>query len=39
MDNNPYDQLLIIQVTIEANSQDSDDKMNKLTEYLTEMIA
>ena len=39
MDNKSDDQLLIIQVTIEANSQDSEDKMNKLTEYLTEMIA
>ena len=37
--NNSDDQLLIMQATIEANSQDSDEKMKNLTEDLTAMIA
>ena len=32
-------QLLIMQATIEANRQDSDDKMKKLTEVLVAIIA
>ena len=39
MDNKSDYQLLIIQVTIEANIQDYDDKMNNIIEYLTAMIA
>ena len=38
MDINPYDQLLIMPSTIEANRQDYDDKMKNITEYLTSMI-
>ena len=38
MDKNSYDQLLIMQVTIDANRQDSDEKMNNITEDLTSMI-
>ena len=32
-------QLLIMQATTEANRQDYDDKMKKLTEYPTKIIA
>ena len=39
MDNNSDEKLLIIQVTIEANRQDSKEKTKKITEYLTGMIA
>ena len=39
MDSKSYDQLLITQSTFEANRQDFDEKIKKLTEYLTEMIA
>ena len=35
MDNNSDDQFLIMQATIEANMQDYDEKMNKLTKDLT----
>ena len=38
MDNKSDEQLLIIQSTIEANRQDSDDKTRKLTGFLKEMI-
>ena len=38
MNNKSDDQLLTMQATIETNRQDSDDKMKKLTEDLTEMI-
>ena len=38
MDNKSDEQLLIMKVTIGANKQDSDEKMNKLTEYLKEML-
>ena len=38
MDNNPDDQLLTMQATIEANRKYYDEKMKKLTEYLTAMI-
>ena len=38
MDNNPDDQLLIMQATIEASRQYYHEKMNNLTEDLTEMI-
>ena len=31
MDNKSYDQLLIMQETIDTNIQDSNDKMKKLT--------
>ena len=34
-----YDQLLIIHSTIDANRQYYDEKMKKLTEKLTEIIA
>ena len=33
------DQLLIMQDIIEANRQDSDEKMKKITEHLTAIIA
>ena len=39
MDNKSYDQLLTMQATIEASRQDYDEKMKKLTEYLTAIIA
>ena len=38
MDNNPDDQLLTMQATIEANRKYYDEKMKKLTKYLTAMI-
>ena len=38
MDKNSDEQLLIIQATIEANSQYSDEKMNNLTKNLKAMI-
>ena len=38
MDKKSDDQLLITKATIEANRQDSDEKIKKLTEDLTEMI-
>ena len=38
MDNNPDDQLLTMQATIEANRKYYDEKTKKLTEYLTAMI-
>ena len=38
MDNMSDDQLLIIQVTIDAYRQDYDEKMKKFIEYLTEMF-
>ena len=38
MDNKSDDQLLIIQDTIDVNSQDSDEKIMNLTENLTAMI-
>ena len=38
MDNKSDGQLLIMQATIDANRQDSDEKMKNLTEYLTEII-
>ena len=38
MDNNPDDQLLIMQATIEASRQDYYEKTKNLTEDLTEMI-
>ena len=37
-DNKSDDQLLIMQSTIEANTQDYDEKMKKLIKYLTAMI-
>ena len=39
MDNKSYDQLLTMKATIESNSQYYDEKMKKLTEDLTPMIA
>ena len=39
MDNKSYDQLLIMQATIEYIRQESDDKTKKLTEDHTEIIA
>ena len=39
MDNKSDDQLLIMQATIESKRLDSDNKIKKLTEYLTGMIA
>ena len=39
MDNKSYGQLLIMQATVDANRQDSDDKTKKLTEDLTAIIA
>ena len=39
MDNKSYEQFIIMQATIEANKQDFDDKMAKLTEYFKAMIA
>ena len=39
MDNKSFDQLLIMQDKIETNRQNSDDKMQKITEYLTAMIS
>ena len=39
MDNNSDDQFLTMQSTIDANRQDFDKKMKKLTEYLISMIA
>ena len=39
MDNKSDEKLLIVQSIIEANKQDSDEKMNNLTEDLTGMIA
>ena len=39
MDNKSYDQLLIVQSEIEANRQDSDEKMKNITKELTAMIA
>ena len=38
MDNKPDKQFLIIQATIEANNQELDDKMKKLTEDLKAII-
>ena len=38
MDNKSDEQLLIIQATIEATRQDSDEKMNKLTEDFKAII-
>ena len=38
MNNNSDEQLLITQATIEANRKENDEKMNNLTEDLTEMI-
>ena len=38
MDKNSDEQLLIMQATIEANRQDYDEKMKKLTEKLTAII-
>ena len=38
MDNKSDEQLLIIQYTIEANRQDSDDKTRKITGVLKAMI-
>ena len=38
MDNNPDDQLLTMQATIEANMKYYNEKMKKLTEYLTARI-
>ena len=38
MDNKSDEQLLITKVTIGSNKQDSDEKMNKLTEHLKEML-
>ena len=38
MDNKSYDQLLIMQATIESNIQYYDEKVRNLTEALTEMI-
>ena len=39
MDNKSYDQLLVMQATFEANKQDFDEIMKKLTQDLTGMIA
>ena len=39
MDNNSYEQLLIMQATIDANRQYSDEKTKRLTENLTEIIS
>ena len=39
MDNNLYDQLLIMQYTVEANRQDYDEKTKNLTKYLTDKIS
>ena len=39
MDNKSYEQLLVIQAKIEANRQDYDEKMKKLIEDLTAIIA
>ena len=39
MDIRSYYQLLIMQATTEANRQDYDEKMKKLTEYPTKIIA
>ena len=39
MDNKSDYQLLIVQADIEANRQDSDEKMKNITEELTAMIA
>ena len=38
MDNNPDDQLLTMQATIEANRKYYDEKMNNLKEYLKAII-
>ena len=38
MDNNSYDQLLIMEATIDANRQYSDKQMKKLTAEITAMI-
>ena len=38
MDNKSDEQLVILQATIQANRQDSDEKTKNLTEYLTETI-
>ena len=38
MDKNSDEQLLVMQATIEANRQDYDEKMKKLTEELTAII-
>ena len=38
MDNNPDDQLLTMQATIEDNRKYYEEKMKKLTKYPTEMI-
>ena len=38
MDNKSNEQLLIMQVTIGSNRQDSDEKMKNLIEDLKEMI-
>ena len=38
MDNNLDNQLLTMQATIEANRKYYDEKMKKLTEYLTAVI-
>ena len=39
MYNKSYDQLLIMQATIDSTRQDSDEKKKDLTEDLTEIIA
>ena len=39
MDNKSDEKLLIVQAKIEANRQDYDEKIKKLTEDLTEIIA
>ena len=38
MDNKSYEQILIMQATIESNRQDYDEKMKNTTEDLTGMI-
>ena len=38
MNNKLYEQLLIIPAAIEDNRKYSDDKINKLTEYLTSIM-
>ena len=38
IDNKSDDQLLIIKATIEPNMQDSEERTNNITEYLTEII-
>ena len=38
MDNNSYEQLIIMQATIDSNRKDSDEKTKKLTEDLTVII-